>query len=204
MAINSGLATHPVGFALAWESAGVSLWRPLPPPGYVALGCVASLAAAGGGRASAPGEASGPVPPPLKSCVVVARQVAVEALLAECMLLCTAGNLWCIQNSAGTFEVAPPDAHKPQVRAEGWALVQQRAGLISSVAFLLSVRRQPALLFWRMLCRTCRLVFLVGAEPRLQPLAPATIQIAPSPCCRRCHHLAAARCPCMTCARRWA
>jgi hypothetical protein len=62
-------------------------------------------------------QAGGLVPPPRKSCVVVARQVAVEALLAECMLLCTNGNLWCIQNSAGTFEVAPPDAHRPQVRA---------------------------------------------------------------------------------------
>jgi hypothetical protein len=83
------------------------------------MGCIASLHAAPGSRASAAGDvqqAGGPVPPPLKSCVVVARQVAVEALLAECMLLCTNGNLWCIQNSAGTFEVAPPDAHKPQVR----------------------------------------------------------------------------------------
>jgi hypothetical protein len=83
------------------------------------MGCVASLHAAGGSRSSAAGDshqAGGLVPPPRRSCVVVARQVAVEALLAECMLLCTNGNLWCIQNSAGTFEVAPPDAHKPQVR----------------------------------------------------------------------------------------
>jgi hypothetical protein len=83
------------------------------------MGCIATLHAAAGSRSSAAGDmqrAGGLVPPSRKSCVVVARQAAVEALLAECMLLCTNGNLWCIQNSCGTFEVAPPDAHKPQVR----------------------------------------------------------------------------------------
>lgn len=117
VAINSGLVTYPTGYTLVWESSGISFWRPIPPPGYVAMGCVASLAT---GRAGSPSSvrrqsSSGAVPPSRKACVVVARQVAVEALLAECMMLCTNGNLWCIQNSAGTFEVAPQEAHQPQV-----------------------------------------------------------------------------------------
>lgn len=124
VAINSGLVTYPTGYTLVWESPGISLWRPVPPAGYVAMGCVASVstgsaAGAAVGPAGVPPQPSagtqGPVPPSRKACVVVAKQVAVEALLAECMMLCTNGNLWCIQNSCGTFEVAPPDAHQPQV-----------------------------------------------------------------------------------------
>jgi hypothetical protein len=53
--------------------------------------------------------------PDRKACVVVARQAVVPALLSECLMLCTNGNLWCIQNSMGTFEVAAPDTHHPKV-----------------------------------------------------------------------------------------
>lgn len=108
IAINSGLVTYPTGFTLVWESPGVSLWRPVPPPGYVSMGCLASINNSSSSSSSA-------VPPARKTCVVVAQQVVVEALLAECMLLCTNGNLWCIQNSCGSFEVAPPDTHQPLV-----------------------------------------------------------------------------------------
>jgi hypothetical protein len=80
--------------------AGISFWRPVPPKGYVPMGCIASTAQ-----------------PDRKSCVVVARQAVVTALLSECMMQCTNGNLWCIQNSMGTFEVAAPDAHHPKVRS---------------------------------------------------------------------------------------
>jgi hypothetical protein len=83
--------------------AGISFWRPLAPDGYVAMGCMAS-----------------PSMPDRKACVVVARQAVVPALLSECMMLCTTGNLWCIQNSMGTFEVAAPDAHHPKVHLPGW------------------------------------------------------------------------------------
>jgi hypothetical protein len=60
-----------------------------------------------------------PVQPDRKACVVVAQQAAVSALLSECMMLCTNGNLWCIQNSMGTFEVAAPETHLPKVML-GW------------------------------------------------------------------------------------
>lgn len=78
----------------------MSFWRPVAPTGYVPLGCIASSCQ-----------------PDRKACVVVARQAVVPALLSECLMLCTNGNLWCIQNSMGTFEVAAPDTHHPKVCA---------------------------------------------------------------------------------------
>ncbi|KIY91741.1 hypothetical protein MNEG_16223, partial [Monoraphidium neglectum] len=84
IAINSGFVRYPVSYQLVWEAPGVSVWRPVPPPGYVALGCVA-----------APGAA----PPPLKAAVVAHRLAVVEAPLGECALLCANGNLWSVANS---------------------------------------------------------------------------------------------------------
>lgn len=92
--------------------AGISFWRPVAPTGYVPLGCVASSCQ-----------------PDRKACVVVARQAVVPALLSECLMLCTNGNLWCIQNSMGTFEVAAPDTHHPKVCA-GAHLQSSASGLL--------------------------------------------------------------------------
>jgi hypothetical protein len=140
IAINSGLVTYPTGFKLVWESPGVSLWRPIPPPGYVPMGCIATLNTIhSSSTASISGSSE---PPPRKICVVVAQQVVVEALLAECMMLCTTGNLWCVQNSAGTFEVAPPEAHQPVVSQRNamhhlmpsmWMGVGSQGGFVSMV-----------------------------------------------------------------------
>lgn len=120
MAVNSGLVAFPTGYTRVFQQEGIALWRPTPPPGYVALGCVAvvaptSGAGLGGGAGPAPGAGDAPAPP-LRAVVVVHERAVVEALLAECMLLNANGNLWCVQNSVGTFEVAPADAHQPQVR----------------------------------------------------------------------------------------
>lgn len=41
LAAGSGLLAYPLSYTLAWQGQGVVLWRPVPPPGYVALGCVA-------------------------------------------------------------------------------------------------------------------------------------------------------------------
>lgn len=112
-AVNSGLVAFPVGYELVWEWApskpgdpGVALWRPIPPPGYVALGCVASSgfpAAAGGagggageagqgntgagGVGSGSGSGSAPPPPPLRSVGCVHAHAAVDASLGHCLLL---------------------------------------------------------------------------------------------------------------------
>lgn len=40
VAVNSGLAAFPTGYARLWEGAGAAVWRPLPLPGYVAAGDV--------------------------------------------------------------------------------------------------------------------------------------------------------------------
>ncbi len=104
MAINSGLVAYPTGYEHVWESQGVHVWRPVAPPAHVAMGCVATTTAS---------------PPALKQVVCVHERAVVEAALAECMLLCANGKLWCVQNNVGTFEVSPPDVHPPKVRA-GW------------------------------------------------------------------------------------
>lgn len=60
VAVNSGLVAYPTGYDLVWRGAGVALWRPQPPPGYSALGCVA---------------AEGSNPPQLTTVVCVHSQV---------------------------------------------------------------------------------------------------------------------------------
>lgn len=89
------------------------MWRPVPPAGYVAMGCVGTQLAEPGLDTTTPTDVA--QPPPLKSVVVVHQRAAVEALLSECMLLCTHGNLWCVQNSVGTFEVSSAESHQPEV-----------------------------------------------------------------------------------------
>lgn len=38
VAANSGLAAYPTGYTRVWSGAGGAIWRPLPPPGYIAAG----------------------------------------------------------------------------------------------------------------------------------------------------------------------
>lgn len=38
MAVNSGLAAYPTAYTRVWAGAGGAIWRPVPPPGYVAAG----------------------------------------------------------------------------------------------------------------------------------------------------------------------
>lgn len=70
MAINSGLVTYPTGFAIAWSGAGLTLWRPKPQKGYVALGCIAD---------------QGVEPPSLTTVVCLHESVGVEAALGQCL-----------------------------------------------------------------------------------------------------------------------
>lgn len=103
LAINSGLVAFPTGYDLVWsgsDSQEFAIWRPLPPPGYVALGCVA-------------GRRTVPPPPAVVGCV--AARAVVDARLGECLLLAERGDLWAVQNTAATFDVSPPGAHLPAV-----------------------------------------------------------------------------------------
>ena len=40
VAINSGLVEFPTGYDLAWQKGNVSIWQPIAPPGYAAIGCL--------------------------------------------------------------------------------------------------------------------------------------------------------------------
>jgi hypothetical protein len=101
VALNSGLAVFPTAFERAWACEGVSFWRPLPPPGYVALGLLATP--------------DGEEAPGIKSVVCLHAACVVEGQLGECLLSGGGGALWALQNGCGTFEAAPPGAHVPRV-----------------------------------------------------------------------------------------
>ena len=111
VAANSGLAAPPTRFDRAGAGpAGLVLWRPVPPPGFVALGCVASV---------------GDTPPPRSAVACVAAGACVSAALGSCLPLPpdeSAGtaadgghvgdlppvaSLWCVDNAAATFAAAP-------------------------------------------------------------------------------------------------
>ena len=84
------------------------------------MGCIAthcntsSTTTAGNNNGSVEATGSNSLQPPnVKEVVVVAQEVVVEATLGECMLLAANGNLWCVQNSVATFEVAPAEGHRP-------------------------------------------------------------------------------------------
>lgn len=59
---------------------------------------------------------------PAEVLACCALQAVVEAALGSCMLLSSAGHLWSVNNVAATFQAAPSDVHKPQVRLKLAAL----------------------------------------------------------------------------------
>ena len=54
----------------------LSVWEPVPPPGFVALGCVVGVSACAGGRA---------VQPPLSSVVCLARPAVTPTHVRDCV-----------------------------------------------------------------------------------------------------------------------
>ncbi len=94
------MGRFPRRYEVAWDAGeGLVLWRPVPPPGYVALGCVAT---------SSPHE-----PPPLQHQACVRQEALVDARPGQCMVLCALGNLWSVANCGATLVVASHDAHAP-------------------------------------------------------------------------------------------
>jgi hypothetical protein len=71
----------------------------VPPPGYVALGCLASNDVL--------------QPPDITEMGCLHEGAVVEAHLGQCLMLCAAGNVWSVANCGATFVLAPPDAHWP-------------------------------------------------------------------------------------------
>ncbi|GFR52308.1 hypothetical protein Agub_g14845, partial [Astrephomene gubernaculifera] len=113
LAVNSGLVAFPMSYDLIWVATdgSVAIWRPVPPPGYVALGCLAGEGIGGGEGGST---AVVPPPPPLSAVGCVAERACVEGRLGECL---PAGEgdvrLWGLQNEGATFEVATAGTHLP-------------------------------------------------------------------------------------------
>ena len=98
VAINSGFITFPQGYQLVHAQPGLCLWRPEPPPGYVALGCLATTE---------------DKEPSLTDVGCVHKAVCVESHLGQCLPLragAGAGGLavWCVDNVAATWQTSPP------------------------------------------------------------------------------------------------
>ncbi|KAI5061209.1 hypothetical protein GOP47_0023714 [Adiantum capillus-veneris] len=87
---------------------GCSIWKPMAPPGYVALGCIAAI---------------GPMPPPLTSVYCIRSDLVTSASINDCVLYASSHSgiekdfsIWRIENVAGSFL-----AHlslKPPARSE--------------------------------------------------------------------------------------
>ena len=116
VAVNSGLVSYPVSYKAAYQTSGLTIWEPVPPEGYVALGCLA-----------APGDE----PPALTEMVTVHASIGVEAPLGSCLVLKEEkswrsleddlghltekpkANIWCVENAGASFVVCSPEAGSP-------------------------------------------------------------------------------------------
>ncbi|KAL4447306.1 hypothetical protein ABPG77_007339, partial [Micractinium sp. CCAP 211/92] len=116
VAVNSGLAAYPTGYTRIWAGAGGAIWRPVPPPGYVAAGDLFT---------------DGEDEPELSAMVCVHEGAVVECAPGERLSLpphlphapaaaaaATAAlprvDLWCLDNTMGTFLAATPTLPAPE------------------------------------------------------------------------------------------
>lgn len=107
VAVNSGLVAYPATFKKVWNGGGATVWRPVPPEGYVSVGDVITC-----------GENS--TPPELSEVLCLHRSTLVEVPVGECLPLpavsvsapaaaarATASlppvDFWCVDNTMGTF-----------------------------------------------------------------------------------------------------
>ncbi|MCO5593423.1 hypothetical protein L7F22_047437 [Adiantum nelumboides] len=87
---------------------GCSIWKPIAPPGYVALGCVAAV---------------GPMPPPLTSVYCIRVDLVTSSSINDCVLYGRSDSgsekefsIWRIENIAGSFFAHL--SHRPPARSE--------------------------------------------------------------------------------------
>lgn len=100
VALNSGLAANPVGFEKVWEiDSGVTLWLPVPPESYAAVGCMTTL---------------DDKPPSTTSCLCLHVLTLVETSVAECVWRQPPASIWCIENAARTFTVSDNASDRPK------------------------------------------------------------------------------------------
>lgn len=142
VALNSGIAAYPTGYTMIWSQGGTGtdssgtvgravIWRPIPPPDFMALGDVVTILM-GGGESSSPSPTAAatgrflPSPPGLDRVVCVRSDVLVECSVGECLklppLMVRPGSatttrqlyrsmppveLWTLDNAVGTFWACP-------------------------------------------------------------------------------------------------
>jgi hypothetical protein len=122
VAVNSGLAAYPIGFEKIWSqvimdsqsetfdahpASRLTIWRPIPPESYLAMGDVVSV---DGSR------------PAITDVLCIHASATVQVPWGECLYIDTIEGtfqgssgpfessdleLWCVDNSIGTFFCAP-------------------------------------------------------------------------------------------------
>jgi len=107
VAVNSGLVAYPASFKKVWSGGGATVWRPVPPEGYVSVGDVVRV-----------GENS--APPDLSEVLCLHHSTLVEVPVGECLPLPAVSvsapaavaratgslppvDFWCVDNTMGTF-----------------------------------------------------------------------------------------------------
>ncbi len=107
VAVNSGLVAYPSSFMKVWTGGGATIWRPVPPEGYVSVGDVATC-----------GENS--TPPELSEVLCLHQSTLIEVPVGECLPLPAVSasspaaaakasaafppvDFWCVDNTMGTF-----------------------------------------------------------------------------------------------------
>lgn len=87
IALNSGIVAWPLKYQECWKADTATVWKAVPPPGYVTLGSFVTL-----------GEKPG-----MHSMLCVHERVLVTAPVGECVVRASEGSLWAIDNAAGSF-----------------------------------------------------------------------------------------------------
>ncbi|KAK9815130.1 hypothetical protein WJX73_008307 [Symbiochloris irregularis] len=119
IAINSGFVTFPIAYTAVYSRRGLTVWRPTPPEGYCALGCLVTTSSDPANRP--------PEEPALADMVCIHEHIGVQACLGQCLDLDLAveggagmggskeGNVsaWCIDNAAATFLVCSASEGTP-------------------------------------------------------------------------------------------
>jgi vacuolar protein sorting-associated protein 13A/C len=88
VALSSGIAAWPLGFTQRWHGGGTVVWDAIAPPGYAALGCLAT-----------PGSEA----PPTHSMACIHMSALVLCPLGECLARSGEGCLWAVDNGGGCF-----------------------------------------------------------------------------------------------------
>lgn len=101
VSLSSGFVAFPLQFIPVFQlEEKLTVWKPVAPRGFVALGCLAR-------KHSKSGEQ---VPPSETSCVCVHEEVVVETMTGSCLWTGPAGSIWNLINAGHSFTLYGPDS----------------------------------------------------------------------------------------------